>query len=118
MGQKGLILINNNRIKFDYIGHRSIRTNSIGLNCVTSIYKDKENHLWVGNDYEGIFELDQDGRQVRHLKPLDEGGTVPSIVYGLFEDSYNHFWIGSIGDRVGWRDKRTGRCASLEGINI
>ena len=118
MCQKGLILINNNRIKFDYIGHRSIRTNSIGLNCVTSIYKDKENHLWVGNDYEGIFELDQDGRQVRHLKPLDEGGTVPSIVYGLFEDSNNNFWIGSIGDRVGWLDKRTGRFAYIEGLNI
>lgn len=118
MCQKGVILINHNQVKFDYIGHRSIRNNSIGLNCVTSIYKDKDNHLWVGHDYEGIFEVNQEGQQVRHFKPFNEGGSVPGIVYGMFEDSNGNFWIGSIGDRVGWLNKKTGKFSHIDELPI
>ena len=116
--QKGVAFINHKKMRFDYMGRLSSYYNPIGYNCVRAMYEDKKGHLWVSNDNEGLYELDNSGKRVRHLLPEDEGGTIPKVIHVLFEDSQQRLWIGAPTHRVGVLDKQKGRLQQVDGIEV
>ena len=67
--QKGIVLIPKQENPFEYYGHKSIYYNPIGQGCIMSIFQDSNDHLWIGADNEGVYELDAEGKRLRHYQP-------------------------------------------------
>ena len=116
--QKGVVFINHKHVRFDYMGRLSSFYNPIGNSCVRQILQDSQQHLWVCNDNEGLFELDAAGRQIKHHKTVNDGGTLPKKINSLFEDNEQQLWVGSNTQRVGILDKTSGEVRFVDGVNI
>ena len=83
--QKGVFLVRNNPYQFNYIGHKSFSRNLIGSSCVSSIYKDKNNALWVGTDNDGLYRLENNGIKTIHYPTSNRAGSVPATVSAIVE---------------------------------
>ena len=108
--QKGIIMIPKTGNQFEYYGDKSVYHNPIGHGCVMSIFQDSGQHLWVGADNEGLFELDSDGKRLRHFKPGDSPHSVANTVMCMYEDSEKNFWVGSYTRGLAKMDRNTGMC--------
>ena len=114
--QKGLLLIPPQDNYFEYFGNKSVHYNPIGQGCVMSVFQDSKRHLWVGADNEGVFELDEEGRRIRHYRPTGEAHSVAHTVMCIYEDSEGNLWLGSYMRGIGKLDRTTGRCEYLSQI--
>lgn len=114
--QKGIVLIPKKENPFDYFGSKSTYYNPIGQGCVMSIFQDSRSHLWVGTDNEGIFELGEDGRRLRHYKPGTSARSMANTVMSIYEDSEKNLWLGSYNRGLAKLDKQTGTCEYLPSI--
>lgn len=52
-----------------------------------SIFQDSNQHLWIGVDNEGIYELDTDGNRLRHYQPGSSAHSVANTIMCIYEDS-------------------------------
>ena len=116
--QKGVVFINHKHVHFDYMGRLSSYYNPIGYSCVRQILQDHQNHLWICNDNEGLFELDANGKQLRYLSTQSDGGYLPKKINSLFEDKDHQLWIGSTTQQVGILDRVSGKMRYKDDINI
>ncbi len=114
--QKGIVFIPKTENTFEYYGNRSIHYNPIGKGCVMSVYQDDNNHLWVGADNEGLFELDEEGKRIRHYTSDARINSVPNTVMCIYRDSEQQLWIGSYMQGIGRLDPLSGRCDYLSQI--
>lgn len=114
--QKGVMMIPAQPNSFKYIGYKSINTNIIGSNCITSLCRDHEGTLWVGTDNDGIYGITKDLKQQVHYSEQDTPHSVPSTIFGLYEDSNQQLWLGSYTHGLGKLDKATGRCTYLQDL--
>ncbi|MDR0977155.1 MAG: response regulator [Prevotellaceae bacterium] len=108
--QKGIVLIPQREHPFEYYGAKSIYDNPIGQGCVMSIFQDSRRHLWVGGDSEGLYELDESGRRLRHLTDDGTPASIAGTIICMYEDSEKNMWVGSYTRGLGLLDRRTGRC--------
>ncbi len=103
--QKGVMLIPSMTNSFRYIGYQSPQNNAIGSNCVMSVFKDRKGILWVGTDGDGLYGVDETGRQVAHFAPPN----APATIMTIFEDSEHHLWVGSYLKGLARVDRKTGK---------
>ena len=75
-----------------------------------SIYQDSNRHLWVGADNEGIFELDAEGRRLRHYQPGNNPRSMANTIMCMYEDTNGDFWLGSYTRGLAKLNRRTGEC--------
>lgn len=108
--QKGVAFVPVRRSGFLYAGKMLGQASTIGDKCITAVFADGENGLWVGSDNGGIFQLDKNGSQIRHID-IDPtvmcfmrastgelwAGTYPSGAYVLRGDSFEP--ISELADR-------------------
>lgn len=111
--QKGIILIPRQEKLFEYLGRKSIYYNPIGQGCVMSLFQDKNYHLWVGTDNEGVYELGPDGRRIRHYQPGHGETSMANTIMTMYEDSENNFWLGTYTRGLAKMDRLTGACYYL-----
>ena len=114
--QKGVMMIPAQPNSFKYIGYKSINKNIIGSNCITSLCRDHEGILWIGTDNDGIYGITTELKQKVHYAPHDSPSSVPSTVFGLYEDSEHNLWFGSYTNGLGRLDKKTGQCSYLQNL--
>ena len=114
--QKGVMMIPAQPNSFKYIGYKSINKNIIGSNCITSLCRDHEGILWIGTDNDGIYGITTELKQRVHYAPHDSPFSVPSTVFGLYEDSERNLWFGSYTNGLGRLDKKTGQCSYLQNL--
>lgn len=114
--QRGIALIPRQENTFEYYGNRSIHYNPIGTGCVMAVFQDSRQHLWVGADNEGVFELDDKGRRFQHYQPTKDPFSVGNTIMCIYEDSDNSMWLGSYLRGVGKLDRATGKCEYLSQI--
>ncbi|MDD2436455.1 MAG: two-component regulator propeller domain-containing protein [Massilibacteroides sp.] len=107
--QKGVILIPEQTNKFNYIGYKSVRYNTIGTNCVMSLCEDRNGIVWVGADNDGIYGVHLKGGQYAHFYPTGKPNSVPSTLMAIFEDSNQDLWLGSYLNGMGRFDRNNGR---------
>lgn len=91
--QKGVLLIPDKANNFNYIGYQSVKNNIIGSNSVVSIFKDRQNILWVGTDGDGLYGVTEDKKQRFHLGQNGIQGS--ASIMSIFQDSENELWIGT-----------------------
>ena len=108
--QKGLVLIPKHSNPFEYYGSKSIYYNPIGQGCVMSIFQDSNQHLWVGADNEGIYELNAEGKRLRHYQPGSSARSVANTIMCVYEDSEKNLWLGSYTRGVAKLNRKTGEC--------
>ena len=114
--QKGIVFIPKTDNTFEYYGNRSIHYNPIGQGCVMAVFQDDNNHLWIGSDNEGLFELDANGNRLRHYPPSGQAHSVANTVMCIYGDSDNHLWIGSYMKGVGRLNPLSGQCEYIPQI--
>jgi signal transduction histidine kinase/ligand-binding sensor domain-containing protein/DNA-binding response OmpR family regulator len=114
--QKGIMIIPAQQNNFRYIGAKSLNNNVIGSNCITSIMRDSEGTLWVGTDNDGLYAVNGGLSSSRHFVPNDLPGSIPSTVFGLYEDSHHNIWCGSYTKGLGRIDRKSGRCTYLNDL--
>ena len=108
--QKGIVLIPKQENPFEYYGNKSIYYNPIGQGCVMSIYQDNNHHLWIGSDNEGLYELDAEGKRLRHYQPGSNPRSVANTIMCMYEDTNGDFWLGSYTRGLAKLNRRTGEC--------
>ena len=108
--QKGVVLIPKQDNPFEYYGSKSIYYNPIGQGCVMSIFQDSNGHLWVGADNEGIYELDANGKRLRHYQPGSSAHSVANTIMCIYEDTDKNLWLGSYTRGVARFNRKTGEC--------
>lgn len=98
MLQKGVFMQPTNVNDFGYMGYRLGNSNLIGSNCVSSIYLDNKQNLWVGTDKDGLYKLDSNGKTLKgHYLP---GFTILSIC----QDHKGRIWLGTWNNGLGYID--------------
>ena len=75
-----------------------------------SIYQDSNHHLWVAADNEGVFELDAEGRRLRHYQPGNNPRSMANTIMCMYEDTNGDFWLGSYTRGLAKLNRRTGEC--------
>ena len=75
-----------------------------------SIYQDSNRHLWVGADNEGIFELDAEGKRLRHYQPGNNPRSMANTIMCMYEDTNGDFWLGTYTRGLAKLNRRTGEC--------
>jgi ligand-binding sensor domain-containing protein/signal transduction histidine kinase/DNA-binding response OmpR family regulator len=115
--QKGIFFIPANSNGFKYYGYKSFRKNSIGSNCVMSVYKDKSGIIWVGTDNDGLYAVNEQTQQVRHYKNTDSPSSVPSTILCIYDTDNGHLWLGSYLHGLAMFDKETGNCSYINRKN-
>jgi len=108
--QKGVLVVSRNPFEFHYYGPHSLRYNSIGDRCVTTLMRSHDGMLWVGTDNGGVYGVDEDGQTASYL-PCNTGpGSIPTALATLFEDSRHRVWFGSYRQGGGMLNLKTGVC--------
>ena len=110
MFQKGIVLIPKQSNPFEYYGSKSTYYNPIGQGCVMSIFQDSNQHLWIGADNEGIYELDAEGDCLRHYQPGSSSHSVANTIMCIYEDSEKNLWLGSYTRGIAKLNRKTGVC--------
>lgn len=98
MMQKGVFMQPQGLYDFGYMGFRSGNHNLIGDNCATSVLIDKDNHIWVGTDKDGIYQLAPNTKNcLGHYLPQ-------ATILGICQDLKGRIWIGTYENGVGVLD--------------
>ena len=106
--QKGVFVISHNAVDFHYYGPKSLRYNSVGDRCITSLIRDHAGYMWVGTDNGGLYRIDNEGQTNRYFPCTSDPKSIPSSIMNLFEDSSHRLWVGSYRQGGGIIDTRTG----------
>ncbi len=106
--QKGVFVISHNAVDFHYYGPKSLRYNTVGDHCITTLLRDHEGYLWVGTDNGGLFCLDADGQSRHHFPCTSDPWSIPSAIMNIYEDQQHRLWIGSYRQGAGTVDRRSG----------
>ena len=106
--QKGVFVISHNAVNFHYYGPKSLRYNTVGDRCITSLIRDHEGYLWVSTDNGGLFSLDADGQARHHFPCTNDPWSIPSAIMNIYEDQHHRLWAGSYRQGGGIVNKQTG----------
>ncbi len=77
---------------------QSQEANSVNLldNIIASLYKDKENNIWVGNWGKGLNIYNRSANYVKHFSADSLNNYIcDNYIHAIKEDSYGHVWIGT-----------------------
>jgi len=116
--QRGVMMVPENAMAFHLIGSRSREYDVIGDKCITSMFLDRDNLLWITADNGGLYAITCDGKQVKHIDCHAENSQVPFALLSVFEDSKRRLWYGSYNQGFGWVDRNKGTFQSLNVAGI
>lgn len=111
--QKGLLMIPSMPNKFNYYGYKSFPKSEIGSSCVMSILVDRQNVAWIATDNDGLYAVNDEGKQILHFKEEGSNHSAPRNIICLLEDSEHKLWIGSYLSGLTLMNKQTGVCTPV-----
>jgi ligand-binding sensor domain-containing protein len=74
-----------------------------------SIAVDKNNNVWIGTRYNGLYRLEFNGVRLKSYKQFTtRNGLTDNFIYNLHCDNNNTVWIGTQSglDKIFWKDGR------------
>lgn len=98
MLQKGVFMQPVETNDFGYQGYKNGEKNSIGEWCATYVMASRNRHLWIGTDKGGVYELDENMRQIRHYSQA------LATILTLCEDQKGNIWMGGYMEGCGYLD--------------
>ena len=112
--RKGLLMIPAQRNSFRYMGHRSLASDFIGENVVTSMLRHTDGRLYVGTEGDGIYAVSDDNSSAEHFRPGTSASSVPENISAMFLDSRGTFWIGRFGGGLAKFSPSSGVCRPVD----
>ncbi len=100
--KKGLLMALNEPVQFDFWDFSKIR----GEGTLISIYRDKDENLWVGTGGWELLRVNEQGELLSSFR-------LPKEATCMYEDSNGTFWIGSYSGGLVTLDKKTGQCTTI-----
>lgn len=108
--ESGLYIYNEKQGEFTNIKHSHIDKYSLADNSVHSLYKDKDNGIWVGTYFSGISYLPYQHDLFHKYYPLDNGKTISGkAVRDIREDMDGNIWIGTEDAGLNKLNPKTGK---------
>ena len=111
--QKGIYVMARKPLNFRYFGSKSIRYNCVGQDCITTLLRASDGHIWVGTDNDGIYSVSDQGKTLAYYPSGSTPGAVPPAIMTLFEDSRHRVWYGSYRQGGGILNLKTGHCTTI-----
>lgn len=110
--QKGVIILPKTASRFQYIGYKSVKQNTIGSCCIMSIASSQDGTTWIGTDNDGLYGIGPDGHQRAHFAPSNSGGThtISPTVMAICADSRGSLWLGFYQNGLARINPSTGYC--------
>lgn len=112
--QKGVLLIPDKVNNFGYIGYQSFKKNIIGSNSIVSVFKDKQDVLWVGTDGDGLYGIVEEKEQKFHLAA--NSGKDYSSIMTIYQDSKNDLWVGTYLEGLAKLDRKNKELKFLDNL--
>lgn len=78
--QKGLLMIPSMPHKFQYYGYKSFPKSEIGSSCVMDILVDSHNTTWIATDTDGLYAVNEQGKQIVHFKEDGNNRSAPATL--------------------------------------
>jgi signal transduction histidine kinase/DNA-binding response OmpR family regulator/ligand-binding sensor domain-containing protein len=103
--QKGIYIQPTVQLGFSCMGYKLGSANVIGDHCVMALTHGRNGRLWVSTDNGGLYELDNHHKLIHKFA---SGGSFPSAILGMREDSKGRLWVGSYQNGCGWIDSQSG----------
>lgn len=76
---------------------------------------DKDDNVWVGTLYHGLFKIDAKTGKVRYWKKAQHNSNLgDDYITCLFQDSHGRLWIGTNNYGLRYLDVKTGKISSLD----
>ncbi|MBP5366327.1 MAG: response regulator [Bacteroidales bacterium] len=116
MFQKGVMVIPSRQNQFGYIGPNSVMKDNIGNNCIMAVFKSSSDDLWVGTDFDGIFQLDKDYNLKHHYEYDRLRRGVPATTMAFAEDEKHQIWVGSFLSGLSIINPVTRECREISTI--
>lgn len=94
---QGLFKMNTDSGKYIYDDPKSILMNRLKKTCISVLYIDRENILWIGTRKEGLFRCNLFNHHIRNYKNIIDDLTSLSNddVLSIMEDHSGDLWIGT-----------------------
>ncbi|MDD2646026.1 MAG: two-component regulator propeller domain-containing protein [Bacteroides sp.] len=89
----GLFIYNIQEEKIDHIVHDSRVSRSLTNNIIWSIFKDREDNIWLGTDYNISIAHNNKVYQSIPISQISGGGA-GNRFYVLHRDSHLNYWLG------------------------
>lgn len=85
---------------FKVFTHKTNDSNSLGNNCIYSLFESKNKELWIGTE-AGLYIYDFVSEQFRRFDIKTEYGVnICTEVSKIIEDEQGRIWIGTIGQGI------------------
>lgn len=111
---KGVMLLPAITNHFKYMGSKSLTTNKIGSNSIKSIYKDKDDILWLGTANDGVYGIKENDQAAIHFEHKENSHSVPSTVNSIHQTADGRLWLASLLEGFAEMNPRTGTCNYYE----
>ena len=97
--------------KIENYQHQPGRVNSLVGNDVITIIMDRNGHIWVGTNGEGLSRLDPTTGTIKNFihHPNDANSISNNRIWALHEDRDGYIWIGTHSHGLDRLDPRTGQ---------
>jgi signal transduction histidine kinase/ligand-binding sensor domain-containing protein/CheY-like chemotaxis protein len=99
----GINVISHSKVikRYQYTSADTIH--SLSNNDVETIYRDRENNIWVGT-YAGLNLYNPTTDNFTHFKPYNSGLS-SNVIISIFEDAKGNIWVGTLGGGLNLYDK-------------
>lgn len=103
--QKGVFKQPSGTSPFAYMGGKLGNNNTIGTECVMSIFESRDGTRWIGTDNDGLRGVGHEATLLHRYTPQASSPTaVPSTILSITEDENGRLWVGSYLKGCGWID--------------
>lgn len=103
--QKGVFKQPTGNSPFAYMGYKLGNNNTIGAECVMSIYETRDGTRWIGTDNDGLHGVGHGAALLKRYTPQAASETaVPSTILDISEDEHGRLWVASYLKGCGWID--------------
>ncbi|MCM1451020.1 MAG: response regulator [Clostridium sp.] len=103
--QKGLVMVPKQTNTFNTLGRETLQAKLIGEACVTAVYVDERDNLWVGTDFDGAYCVSPDRMHSVHFSPQK---SFPAVINKFYTDAKGKLWVASYDKGLGIVDPATG----------
>ncbi|MDB4902750.1 MAG: hypothetical protein JWQ63_2031 [Mucilaginibacter sp.] len=118
MDDNGVNIIHESKIIKRYRYNSNDTLHCLTNNDVRSIYRDKEDNMWVGT-FTGLNLYNAATDNFTHFKTYNSGLS-NNIIISIFEDSKGNIWVGTLGGGLNLYNKKTKKISPYvfpEGLN-
>lgn len=75
---------------------KKIAEDLVDINAATCFHLDKDNNLWIGTRYKGLYVISaKTGKTENFLSYDSVTGTRNRMINSIYEDKFHNLWVGS-----------------------